>query len=152
MDAVTRMRAGSPGRVSGRARAPGRLVLLAVALVAAGALAWSLGLHDWARPDRLTQLRPAIEAYGAWGPVLYVAGYVLAELLFVPALPLTLLGGLAFGPLWGTVYVSIASTLAAALAFLVARYLARDTVERWMEGARGSRESTPPSSATAGAS
>jgi uncharacterized membrane protein YdjX (TVP38/TMEM64 family) len=127
------MRAGSPGRVSGRARARGHLVFLAVALAAVGALAWSLGLHEWVRADRLAQLRPAIEAYGTWGPVLYVAGYVLAELLFVPALPLTLLGGLAFGPLWGAVYVSLASTLAAALAFLVARHLARDTVERWME-------------------
>ncbi len=132
MDAVGRMHPGSPGRVSGRARPSGHLIILALVLAAAGVLAWTLGLHGWVRPDRLAQLRPAIEAHGAWGPVLYVAGYVLAELLFVPALPLTLLGGLAFGPLWGTVYVSIASTLAAALAFLVARYLARDTVERWM--------------------
>jgi uncharacterized membrane protein YdjX (TVP38/TMEM64 family) len=60
-----------------------------------------------------------------------VAGYVIGELLFVPALPLTLLGGLVFGPVWGTVYTWIAGTLAAALAFLVARHLARDTVERW---------------------
>jgi uncharacterized membrane protein YdjX (TVP38/TMEM64 family) len=134
VDAVTRRHAGSRGPASGRAGASGHLILLAVALIAAGALAWSLGLHDWVRPERLTRLRPAIEAHGAWGPVLYVAGYVLAEILFVPALPLTLLGGVAFGPVWGTVYVSIASTLAAALAFLVARYLARDTVERWMEG------------------
>ena len=36
-----------------------------------------------------------------------------------------------FGPVWGTVYTWIAGTLAAALAFLVARHLARDTVERW---------------------
>ena len=36
-----------------------------------------------------------------------------------------------FGPIWGTVYTWIAATLAAALAFLVARHLARGTVERW---------------------
>ena len=72
-----------------------------------------------------------IEGYGAWGPFLYMGGYVVAELLFVPALPLTLLGGLVFGPVWGTVYTWIAATLAAALAFLVARHLARDAVERW---------------------
>ena len=56
---------------------------------------------------------------------------MVAELLFVPALPLTLLGGLVFGPVWGTVYTWFAATLAAALAFLVARHLARGTVERW---------------------
>ena len=51
-----------------------------------------------------------------------------------PALPLTLLGGVVFGPVWGVVYVWIAATLAAALAFVVARYLARDVVRRWTEG------------------
>lgn len=124
--------AASAARGPERARAPGRLALLALGLLAAGSLAWSLGLHDWVRPERLARLRTAIEAYGTWGPVLYVAGYVVAELLFVPALPLTLLGGLVFGPLWGTVYTWVAATLAAASAFLVARHLARDTVERWM--------------------
>jgi uncharacterized membrane protein YdjX (TVP38/TMEM64 family) len=109
----------------------GRLALLALGLLAAGVLAWALGLHDWVRPERLAHLRTAIEAYGAWGPVLYVAGYVVAELVFVPALPVTLLGGLVFGPVWGTVYTWIAATLAATLAFLVARHLARETVERW---------------------
>jgi len=44
------------------------------------------------------------------GPLLYIAGYVLAVVFFVPGLPITLLGGLAFGPVWGTVYVSIAAT------------------------------------------
>jgi uncharacterized membrane protein YdjX (TVP38/TMEM64 family) len=44
---------------------------------------------------------------------------------------MTLLGGLVFGPLWGTVYTWTAATLAAALAFLIARHLARNTVERW---------------------
>lgn len=108
-----------------------RLALLTLGLVAAGIIAWSLGLHDQVRPEQLGHLRTAIEAYGAWGPVLYVLGYVVAELVFVPAFPLTLLGGLVFGPAWGTVYTWIAATLAAALAFLVARHLARDTVERW---------------------
>jgi uncharacterized membrane protein YdjX (TVP38/TMEM64 family) len=122
----------SGGHRPAPARAPGRLALLALGLLAAGVLAWSLGLHDLVRPERLAHLRAAIEAYGAWGPVVYVAGYVVAELLFVPALPLTLLGGLVFGPLWGTVYTWIAAMLAAAAAFLVARHLARDTVERWM--------------------
>lgn len=125
--------ARSPERAPHRAGAPGRLALLAIGLGVAVLLGWSLGLHDWVRPERLARLREGIDARGAWGPVLYVVGYVVAELVFVPALPLTLLGGLAFGPVWGTVYVSIASTLAAALAFLVARHLARGMVERWLK-------------------
>jgi len=115
----------------------GRRGLLALGLLAAGFLAWALGLHDLVRPDRLARLRTEIEAYGPWAPALYVGGYVIAELLFVPALPLTLLGGLVFGPVWGSVYTWVAATLAAALAFLVARHLARDTVERWKAASPG---------------
>jgi uncharacterized membrane protein YdjX (TVP38/TMEM64 family) len=101
-------------------------------VVAVGLLVFGLGLHDWVRPERLARVRAAIETYGPWGPLVFVAGYVVGELLFFPGLPLTLLGGLVFGPVWGTLYVWIAATLSAALAFLVARHLARGTVERWI--------------------
>ena len=59
-------------------RGPARLGLLALVLALAGILAWALGLHDWVRPDRLAELRTAIERYGVWAPALYVAGYVVA--------------------------------------------------------------------------
>jgi uncharacterized membrane protein YdjX (TVP38/TMEM64 family) len=133
VDAVSGARVHDPPRPRARAGAWGGRLALALLLLATGVLAWSLGLHDWARPERLARTRAAIEAYGPWAPVLYVGGYVIAELLFVPALPLTLLGGLVFGPVWGAAYVWAAATLAAALAFLVARYLARDAVRGWMD-------------------
>ncbi len=43
---------------------------------------------------------------------------------------LTLAGGALFGLLWGTVIVSFASSIGATLAFLAARFLFRDSVER----------------------
>jgi uncharacterized membrane protein YdjX (TVP38/TMEM64 family) len=108
-------------------------LLLAVAIVLGLALAGrALGLDELAAPQRLARLRAWVDGFGALAPVVFVAGYVVAELLFVPALPLTLLGGLAFGPVAGTAYVSIGSTLAAAAAFLVARHLARRSIERWL--------------------
>src|SRR5262249_5470498 len=133
VDAMSRTRDGQPARAGVPATPRGRVALLGVALLAVAILGWVLGLHEWVRPEGLARLRLAIEAYGPWGPVLYVAGYVVAELLFLPALPLPLLGGLMFGPVRGTVYTWMAATLAAALAFFVARYLLRDTVERWMD-------------------
>jgi uncharacterized membrane protein YdjX (TVP38/TMEM64 family) len=66
-------------------------------------------------------------------PVIYVVGYILATVFFVPGLPITVLGGVAFGALWGTLYVWIGATIGAGLAFLVARYAARGTVERWVQ-------------------
>jgi uncharacterized membrane protein YdjX (TVP38/TMEM64 family) len=110
----------------------GRPALLLVVLLGGIGLAWGLGFEPALRLEHLASLERWIAGYGPWAPLLFIGGYVVLEMAFVPALPLTLLGGLAFGPLWGTVYVSIAATLSAALAFLVARYVARGTVERWI--------------------
>ena len=71
-----------------------------------------------------------VKGMGAAGMFLYGAVYVVAVLLFVPGIVLTLGAGFLFGLGWGIAVVSVASTLAAALAFLIARYLARDAVER----------------------
>lgn len=67
---------------------------------------------------------------GAWGPVLFVVLYVLATVFFLPGSILTLGAGAVFGVVWGSVYVSIGSTLGATAAFLVGRHLTRDAVER----------------------
>ena len=110
----------------------GRVVVLAAVLAGGGLVAWALGLGSLFHLERLAQLTQWLEGCGAWGPVIYIIGYVGLELVFVPALPITILGGVAFGPVWGTVYVSVAATLSAALAFLLARYAVRDLVERWV--------------------
>jgi uncharacterized membrane protein YdjX (TVP38/TMEM64 family) len=122
---------GAPSAHRGALR---RAVLPAALLAAGGIGLWTLGGYDAIRLDSLVRLRDWIDGWGAWGPLVFVAGYVLLELVFFPALPLTLLGGLAFGPVLGTVYVSVAATVAAALAFLVARHAARGLVEGWVAG------------------
>ncbi len=69
-----------------------------------------------------------LQDLGAWGMVVYGILYVAATLLLVPGAAITLGAGLIFGLLWGTVVVSLASTTGAALAFLIARYVARGRV------------------------
>ena len=69
-----------------------------------------------------------IDGLGAWGPIVMAAIYVVATVLFVPGTILTLAAGALFGLVIGTVTVSVGSTLGAACAFLIARYLARDKV------------------------
>lgn len=71
---------------------------------------------------------------GAWGPIIFIGIYIVAAVLFVPASVLTLGAGAVFGVVWGSVYVSIASTLGATAAFLVGRYFARDVVARKIDG------------------
>src|SRR5215510_3384490 len=70
---------------------------------------------------------------GPWGPVIFVALYVVATVLFVPGSVLTLGAGAVFGVVLGSVCVSISATLGATAAFLVGRYLARNAIARKIE-------------------
>jgi len=81
-------------------------------------------------------LRQVIAAYGIWGPVVYVLIWIAAPPLFLPGLPIGLAGGIIFGPFWGVIYTIFGSTVGATLAFLVARYLARDWVAAKLAGTR----------------
>lgn len=61
----------------------------------------------------------------------YSTIYVIATALALPvAAVLTLTGGALFGLVTGTIVVSFASSMGAALAFVVARYLFRDFVQQ----------------------
>ena len=82
--------------------------------------------------DRIdvVDLKAWIQDAGSVGPLLFMVMYSLATVLFLPGSVLTLVGGALFGPLWGTLYSLTGATIGAALAFLSARYLASDWVER----------------------
>jgi uncharacterized membrane protein YdjX (TVP38/TMEM64 family) len=84
-----------------------------------------LPVADWLR-----DFNAWVKGLGPEGMVLYGLVYVIAAVLFVPGLVLTLGAGFAFGLLRGVIVVSLASTVAAALAFLIARHLARDRIEK----------------------
>ncbi len=60
------------------------------------------------------------------------AAYAVLALLFVPGAILTMLAGGVYGVGWGIVVVAIASSVADAAAFLVGRYVARESVVRLM--------------------
>ncbi|HZE25667.1 MAG TPA: TVP38/TMEM64 family protein [Blattabacteriaceae bacterium] len=81
-------------------------------------LQWMVDFIHWAK------------GMGAAGGALYAVVYIAGTALFFPGLPLTLGAGFLYGALIGTLVVSPASVAGATLAFLIARYLARDWVTR----------------------
>ncbi len=95
-------------------------------IVAAIAL---LALGRWAG-GYVPQVRIWVEGLGPWGPVGFIAVYALAAVAMVPASLLTLGAGAIFGVLAGTLYVFVAAVIGSSIAFLIARYVARSTVER----------------------
>jgi uncharacterized membrane protein YdjX (TVP38/TMEM64 family) len=78
----------------------------------------------------LTSMERWIADLGVAGPIVFGVLYVVAVLLLLPGSAWTLAAGALFGLETGTVVASLSSTTAAALAFLIARYLARDWVLR----------------------
>ena len=82
---------------------------------------------------RLSQLKLWILSLGFWGPFVFAIIYAVSVTALVPGSAMTIAAGALFGTIKGVIIVSVASTLGAALSFFIARHLARETVERWLE-------------------
>ncbi len=122
--ATTRERTftGDGGRRGGGIVKPLIFIALLAALVAAVRLT---GASQYLEQEKL---RALIEGYGSLAPLIYMLVYAVAPSLFLPGLPITIVGGILFGPVWGVIYTIVGATAGACLAFLVARYIARSWV------------------------
>jgi len=78
----------------------------------------------------VTWLRETTAELGWLGPFFFGLFYALAVVLFVPGSALTIAGGVTFGLALGTLTVFVGANIGAALAFLIARYVLRDRVEK----------------------
>lgn len=91
------------------------------------------GLTEYIHINNLSKINAWIKGFGIFGPVVYIVLYILSCIFFLPGIPITLAGAIAFDPILGTVYVSIGSTLGAGAAFfLMGRYAARSMVTNWI--------------------
>lgn len=95
-------------------------VIIIAALFAASRI---LPLEQW-----LAQFNDWVAGLGTIGMIVYGLFYIVATVLFVPGAITTIGSGFLFGLWWGTLVVNISATIGAALAFLIARYIARDWV------------------------
>ena len=113
--------------------APGRVHLVAKVVGAAIALVALLWIGRQVG-GYVPQFAEWVDGLGVWGPIVFALGYAVATVAFIPGSLLTLAAGAIFGLGKGTVTVFFGATLGSALAFLVARYLARAAVERKIAG------------------
>lgn len=80
-------------------------------------------------------LESRFQGFGVWAYLLFALGFVFLAMFPIPSTFWVLLGGSLFGPWLGTVLSVASATVAAVLAFVIGRYLARDYV-RTHSGAR----------------
>ncbi|MDO6462325.1 FAD-dependent oxidoreductase [Granulosicoccaceae sp. 1_MG-2023] len=109
-----------------------RLILLLALALLVGLFFFS-GAHRYLTFDALKSRHAALQAWQQANPWLagggYFAVYILITALSLPgAAIMTLAGGAVFGFWQGLLLVSFASSIGATLAFLVSRYVLRDSV------------------------
>ena len=94
-----------------------------------GLQAAGVDVRTWT-PERI---RSSVLSFGVWAPGIYLLVYG-QPLVPLPASVMTLSGGLAFGPVWGTVAAVSGATMRACNQFLVARMLGREAVASMLRG------------------
>jgi uncharacterized membrane protein YdjX (TVP38/TMEM64 family) len=115
------------------------------AVVAAGAAAYTYGTVDTTEislkfqsllEDPTASLEVVVDTVQSMGPLgyLYFGGaYTLAEILAIPAIPLTASAGYLFGVRDGTAVVLVSATVAAGVSFIIGRTFLRSYVEKLLE-------------------
>ena len=97
-------------------------------------IGWALKLSgldlSQVSPERI---RSFVLSFGPWAPAVYLLAYG-QPIVPLPASVMTLTGGLAFGPAWGTLAALLGATIRACSEFLVARLLGRETVAKLLKG------------------
>lgn len=106
-------------------RLPWKWIGLGLALAALFAASRLLPVAEWVRA-----FRDWAAGLGVAGKALYALVYAVATVLLFPASLLTIAAGFAFGLGWGIAVVWVGATAGAALAFLIARHVARERVEK----------------------
>jgi len=101
-----------------------RLITLIVIIIALFLAMRFLPIQQWLR-----SFNDWVGQMGVAGIFIFIGVYAIATVLLAPGSILTIGAGFAFGLWKGFVAVSAGATLGASLAFLVARFIARDKVE-----------------------
>jgi uncharacterized membrane protein YdjX (TVP38/TMEM64 family) len=82
----------------------------------------------------VAKLDQILDRLGPLAIVVFIVAYIVDAVVLGPAWLFALAAGLAFGLVRGIVIVWFSATIAAGLAFLIARYLARHRVEKLARG------------------
>ncbi|MBU1044422.1 MAG: TVP38/TMEM64 family protein [Candidatus Omnitrophica bacterium] len=77
----------------------------------------------------VAQIKASIKSYGAWAPLAYILLFQIRPLILFPST----MALVAAGVIWGweaLIYIYVASIICATWQFFIARYIARDAVEK----------------------
>jgi len=80
-------------------------------------------------------MRDYIQGFGRLAAVVYVIAYALNTVSIIPPIaPLSLSAGLAFGSVWGAIYLMLAAMIGTSLTFTISRFFGRSLIDRLLKG------------------
>lgn len=109
-----------------RAKETAKIIAL---IIIVGGIIWLIqhfGIYQQLTPPKI---RAFVLSFGLWAPIVYILIYFLRTFVLFSASVLSITGGLAFGPFWGTVYTVIGATISSCAAFLIVRWFGRGFME-----------------------
>ncbi|HGH3371129.1 TPA: TVP38/TMEM64 family protein [Kluyvera cryocrescens] len=92
-------------------------------------------IHRFGLAELVTNFRHLQQLIGQSGVLgygLYITLFIIATLCLMPGSILVLAGGMVFGPWLGTLLSLVAATLASALSFILARWLGRSLLLKYV--------------------
>src|SRR6476660_8479150 len=112
-----------------------RRFLRPLVLVAAVAgMVWAYRRFGLLEHMTVDGMRALVEAYGPYGPLVFMAACVAGIFLHLPEIVLIAIGGVLFGGVRAFAYGWVASLIGATATFLLVRYVARDYFQAALRG------------------
>jgi len=109
----------------------GGLVKIIIAVVVIAAVFFTanrLGLTEHLSLEGVHTMQEWLAGLGHLGWIVFIVLFILIAVFMLPAFPITLAAGVAFGPVLGAILSLVGATFGAVAAFIVAKYVARDTI------------------------
>ena len=104
-----------------------RNIIIFIALFGVGAFVLvKTGIVSQLSLENIPKLKEQFLALGWLAFIIYFFAYIIVCVFFLPGTPLTLLGGIVFGPLLGTFYTVVSASAGLAISFLIGRYTLRN--------------------------
>ena len=97
---------------------------LAVGVLIGVYLIW----QTWISPHE-ADIERSLERLGPWGPVIFIAVFLLGTSVFFPESVLAIAAGTIFGLWWGLLWVVVAGTLTAVVVYWLGRTVLRNRIE-----------------------
>jgi len=103
-----------------------KIVVSTLIIIIAVVFAYKLGLVSKLKDVKLMQ--QWFKSFGAIGYLVYIGIYSLASVFMLPGAILTIVAGVAYGPIIGAIVALLGATSGATLSFLIGKYFMRDTI------------------------